>query len=171
MEDICVHLWVGFSHPTFGVLRRCDRATRRIWSSVSLWMRLDPSEAAASLGNCLRQHQPWVSYCCRALCPLYVLLTVNCGWFWLGNKCQVSPRNALCKDKRSPSRIEKQLLPYSTWPCSQRVHHHVVETLTLHVAQKSCWGLSVLDKPRGCCPALPTRWYQRSYRQVPVSSC
>ena len=72
------------------------------------------------------------------LSPPCVLLAVSCGTFCLRNECQAHPRNVLCKDERSQSGIEKQLLPYYTWPCTQRVHHHVVGTLTLRVAQKSC---------------------------------
>lgn len=84
-------------------------------------------------------------YLHRALCSF---LTVSPGSFCSGNECQAEPSNALCKDERSQSRIGKQLLPYYTWPCTRRVHHHAVVTLTRRVAQKSCRVQSVLDKQR-----------------------
>lgn len=84
-------------------------------------------------------------YLRRALCSF---LTVSPGSFCSGNECQAEPSNALCKDERSQSRIGKQLLPYYTWPCTRRVHHHAVVPLTRRGAQQSCRVQSVLDKQR-----------------------
>lgn len=136
------------SPPRSAVLHRRDKAATRTWSSVVCWAVFGPGceqpgrqqQPQGLPGAAAEQNRPESLIAAgpylRRACSAHCSLSAAAVFAW-GTSVRSTPETH-CKGERSQSSMEKQLLPCYTWPCTQRVHHRVVGTLTLRVAQKSC---------------------------------